>query len=87
MNDEARGWLMPFGPELQVNLNLGVSAEEYEALRRRPDGIEVDKDPRWHSHPILGITGHLHPKDDGLHTHVPEVMWGDAVPIASGEDR
>lgn len=73
----ARGERTPFGTELLVN--LGLTQDEYDRILRAEGSIAVSKDPGWHSHPILGITGHLHRDGTKLHGHRPEVIWGDVV--------
>lgn len=73
---------------------LGLSEREYEdrlTLNRLAggDGVPVSVEPRWHSHPVLGIRGHAHgPTVEAArtsHTHRPEVTW-DFKPIPIQRD-
>lgn len=70
----------------EIHVVLGMDPDEYEAElmlgRTRPDweGIPVSKEPRWHSHPLLGISGHSHRDGRRPHTHMPEWTW-DFTPV------
>lgn len=67
---------------LEIHEVLGLTEAEYEIAlvnaRTVGGGVPVTQEPRWHSHPVLGITGHLHSSTEQArtpHTHRPEVDW------------
>lgn len=73
---------------------LGSTEEEYELKLARNhmmsgDGVPVSEEPRWHSHPVLGIKGHAHSSVKEArtpHTHRPEVQW-DMTPVALPKEQ
>lgn len=75
----------PGSPDQPRHVVLGMDPGAYEQAleegRNRAggwEGMPVSKEPRWHSHPDLGISGHAH---SGLaaartsHTHRLAVVW------------
>lgn len=70
-------------PELHVV--LGMDPDEYEAALEAGrkmvgwQGMGATRDPRWHSHPLLGVTGHAHKDGRLIHGHLPEIHWGEVV--------
>lgn len=79
----------PLGAEPHVV--LGLDPDEWErrmiATLRGPDsdditldGVPVSLSPDFHSHPVLGIEGHLHDRGRHPHVHRPKVEW-DSTPI------
>jgi hypothetical protein len=72
---------------LRVHQVLGLSETEYELKLRAEGEADVRFEPRWHSHPVLGITGHAHSSVAEArrpHTHRPIVTW-DMTPAGEGE--
>jgi hypothetical protein len=69
---------------------LGLHPDEYEMRLSDGESMPATLDPRWHSHPILGITGHSHSKVEDArrpHGHHPEVGWNfDPVFVGAPSD-
>ena len=72
-----------------LHVILGMEPEEYDralAQGRKTigwQGIPASKEPRYHSHPALGIIGHSHSRVEDArrpHVHRPEVGW-DYTPV------
>lgn len=79
----------------RIHRILGLTEEEYaETLdwnRLMNDGgTPVSLEPRYHSHPVLGIDGHAHgPTVEAArtpHTHRPEVQW-DFEPVSLTKEQ
>lgn len=80
---------------LAYHVVLGLTEDAYERLlvqgRSTPGwrGLEASLEPRWHSHPALGITGHAHGPtvQDARTPHVHRrVLAWDHVPLPIPDD-
>lgn len=71
----------------EIHVVLGMEQDEWDAVMaagRLTDGwtgVEVSNDPHWHSHPLLGITGHLHQGGRQPHAHRPKWEWDMDRPV------
>lgn len=74
---------------------LGMDPDDYDAAmaagRNTVDwrGLPGNCEPRWHSHPALGITGHSHSRTEDArrpHGHRP-VVGCDCTPVFFADPR
>lgn len=63
------------GTMLTAHQVLGLTQKEYADEVTKPGGVSCIFHPNWHSHPVHGITGHLHPDGREPHIHRPTVEW------------
>jgi len=60
-------------------VRLGLDEDEWwrrlNALGPDDAGLDVSLEPKWHAHPALGISGHLHQGGAEPHVHAPTWTW------------
>lgn len=59
---------------MEPSPDADTEAVAYKAIGWRAVG-PISECAGWHAHPVLGIEGHMHPRGDDAHVHLPKWEW------------